>query len=278
MRAIRFVGIGAVLVAVAFMLSGSASSRAAAPAAVYPIMDIGCGCMVGGASGGKWVNTDIMSSTVKSGQKYRVYNLKGYEGQATGSAAASIGAPCEETQSVDLKPAYKSDVAVASGGPWAAMSRVPKSLATNQAVYVSAVADLLKARRLAQPKVKIEKILQIDLEGDRSNEVIVSASYFAGSEDNNPLPSVQAGDYSILFMRKVVNGKVQTIVLAEDVHKEAIEFSAPLKFTLGGVLDLNGDGTMEIVIHSAYYEGLSSSVLEVKGTKVEEVLSCGCGA
>ncbi|MEO8285493.1 MAG: hypothetical protein ABI670_03540 [Chloroflexota bacterium] len=280
MRAIRNVAAVVALIALAFLVSGGKESRAATEATttVYPLMDVGCGCLLGGTSGGKWISTDAMSSTVKSGQKYRVYTLKGYLGQATGSAAESMGVPCEEEREVTIKPAYKGDIVVASGGPWAAMPRVPKSLGANQPVYVKAVSDLLKARGIASPRVKIEQIVQIDLEGDRVNEVLVSASYFGGSDANGPTPSAEAGDYSILFMRKVINGKLETIVLADGEYPQPLEFAAPLKYTLGGVLDLNGDGVMEIVVHSEYYEGLSSSVFQVNGAQVEEVLFCGCGA
>jgi hypothetical protein len=219
-----------------------------------------------------------MSNTVVGGETYRVYGLKGYLGRSVGSGAPSAGEPCEDTRIVDLKPSYQDIQAIASGGIWAAMPRVPKSLPIKQPVYVKAVSDLLKARGIAEPKVNIEQALQIDLEGDRVNEVLVSASYFAGSEDNEPMPSAEPGDYSIVIMRKLVRGKVETVVLAEDVQAKKIEFGAPFKFDIAGVLDLNGDGVMEVVLHDRYYEGAGSSVMEIKGTQVETVLDAGCGA
>ena len=254
------------------------SSRAEAAARVYPIVDPAYGFLLGGTSGSNWVSTDVVSNTVAGGETYRVYSLKGYLGRAVGGGAPSAGAPCEETRVVDLKPSYENINAIASGGPWAAMPRVPKSLSTRQPVYVKAVGDLLKARGIAAPRVKIEQVLQVDLEGDRVNEVFVSASYFAGSDNNEPFPSAEPGDYSIVFMRKLVASKVETVVLAEDIQAQRIEFGAPFKFDIAGVLDLNGDGVLEVVLHDRYYEGIGSDILQIKGTQFEDVLSTGCGA
>ena len=257
---------------------GKMSGQAEAAARVYPVVDTSYGFLLGGTSGGNWITTDVMSDTVVGGEPFRVYSLKDYLGRAAGSTAPSAGEPCEETRVVELRPSYENVNAIASGGPWAAMPRVPKNLSTRQPVYVKAVADLLKARGISTPRVKLEQVLQVDLEGDRVNEVLVSANYFAGSDNNEPMPSAEAGDYSIVFMRKLVDGKVETVVLAEDVQAQRIEFGAPFKFDIAGVLDLNGDGVLEVVLHDRYYEGIGSDVLQIKGTQYEVVLSAGCGA
>ena len=104
------------------------------------------------------------------------------------------------------------------------------------------------------------------------------ASHFSGSENNEPLPSSEPGDYSVVFMRKLVGGKVQTVMLAENIILHKLEFSAPYKWSISGVLDLSGDGVMEVVLHGRYYEGDWTSILQVKSTQFEEVLSAGCGA
>jgi hypothetical protein len=47
---------------------------------------------------------------------------------------------------------------------------------------------------------------------------------------------------------------------------------------VNALVDTNGDGVLEIVVFGQYYEGSWSSVYRVRGTQVEEVLTCGCGA
>jgi hypothetical protein len=47
-------------------------------------------------------------------------------------------------------------------------------------------------------------------------------------------------------------------------------------YHLSAIADLNGDGCMEIVLYSAYYEGSSSDIFEINGMKAHAVLVCGC--
>ena len=46
------------------------------------------------------------------------------------------------------------------------------------------------------------------------------------------------------------------------------------------VLDLNGDGRMEVVVHAWYYEGASVVVFEhdAETDELTQVLANGCGA
>jgi len=43
------------------------------------------------------------------------------------------------------------------------------------------------------------------------------------------------------------------------------------------VLDLDGDGKMEIVVRSDYYEGGATTIYRCNPKKVEELLSVSCG-
>lgn len=261
----------------------SASSQAAPGTAQAPIVPLvnfaGTACILGGSQGGKWVTSDMMAANVKAGVKYRMYSLAGFLGVSTGTKSESLGVPCEETYSLTVSPKRNSKYEVIGmGGNWAAVPRVPRLERTNQQVYIKAVGDELKRMGLANPKVKVSQVIRIDLEGDGSAEVLVSATNYAAQYEGLEItPNAAAGDYSIVFMRKVVNGKVQTIPIIGEVYTEDKEFSAPSQHSISAVLDLNNDKVMDIVTHGFYYEGDWHSVYEVKGTQVEEVLACGCG-
>jgi hypothetical protein len=45
-----------------------------------------------------------------------------------------------------------------------------------------------------------------------------------------------------------------------------------------GVFDLDGDGKMEIVIGSRYYEGEATSIYRCDAKECEALLSVSCGA
>jgi hypothetical protein len=47
-------------------------------------------------------------------------------------------------------------------------------------------------------------------------------------------------------------------------------------YHISAIADLNGDGRLEIAMYSAYYEGSSSDIFDLNGTKLTAVLGCGC--
>jgi hypothetical protein len=153
---------------------------------------------------------------------------------------------------------------------------------------VEVVRDFLKAHGIADPKVRITRILRIDLEGDGEEEVLISATnYF--SEDKSdyspaapfpeaPIHAPQRGSYSIVILRRVVDGNVQTKLVAGEVYAKPDESVAPNVYDLAAVLDLNGDGKLEVIVHSFYYEGGQTTIYRCQPDKVEAVLSVEYGA
>jgi hypothetical protein len=281
MKLSRILAPAIALLAIAGLSSASSQAApASAQAAIVPLVNFaGSACILGGSQGGKWVTADKMAANVKAGVKYRMYSLAGFLGVSTGTKSESLGVPCEDTYSLTVSPKRTSRYEVVGmGGTWAAVPRVPRLESTNQQVYIKAVGDELKRMGLANPKVKVSQVVRIDLEGDGSAEVLISATNYAAQYEGLAItPNAAAGDYSIVFMRKVVKGKVQTVPIEGEVYTEDKEFVAPSQHSIAAVLDLNNDRVMDIVTHGFYYEGDWHSVYEVKGTQVEEVLTCGCG-
>lgn len=44
------------------------------------------------------------------------------------------------------------------------------------------------------------------------------------------------------------------------------------------MLDLNGDGKLEIIVRSHYYEGAETTIYDCSGGECKGVLSVACGA
>ena len=138
---------------------------------------------------------------------------------------------------------------IAIAAPWNALPRKPKVIDTTQKAYVEAVRDFLKTKGIQQPKVKIESILRADLDGDGEEEVLISATNYFSKDNHLPMRS-PAGSYSMVLLRRMVAGKVETQLVEGEFHPKAYvrkgdSFDAPNAYKVIATLDLDGDGKME---------------------------------
>src|SRR5438876_8021927 len=96
-----------------------------------------------------------------------------------------------------------------------------------QSVYVDAVRDFLKSHGIADPKVRIKRILRIDLEGDGEDEVLIEATNYFTERNEAPVDVPKRGSYSMVILRRVAAGKVQTQLVAGEVYSKADASNAP---------------------------------------------------
>lgn len=257
-------------------------------ATVYPTVafnDFGSdskptGYLLGGSAGGQWLKPEAAAALIPGGENYRLYTLTGEVGRSVGSKPAKgEEGPCSDTLYVTLSPfpAGRGSL-VALAGPWNAMPRAVKITSTEQQVYKEAAAEILKSQGITNPKVNLTQVIRVDLDGDGMEEVLVSAANYEKFQPGGGLtPDVRAGDYSLVFLRKVVQGKVVTSLITGEYYPQAKKFHAPSEHQVIGVLDLNGDGILEIVLSGRYYEGEWVDAYRVDGAKIIKLFSMGCG-
>ena len=249
---------------------------------LHPIVEVQSGYLFGAISDGKWIKADETAKLLTDETAYRVYGLTQALGDAKGGKPKPPeGAPCEETLTVSLSPKPEKGV-IAIAAPWNALPRKPKVTDTTQKAYVDAVGDFLKTKGIDQPKVKIDAILRVDLDGDGEEEVLISATNYFGKKDRIPMRS-PAGSYSMVLLRQVVAGKAETQLVAGEFHPKAYiskegSFDAPSAYKVIATLDLDGDGKLEIVVDSNYYEGQEITIYRYDPKKSESLLSVACGA
>ncbi len=244
-------------------------------ATVRPIVDIQSGYLLGGSAGSKWLDAKATAARMKGRETYRLLETKRQSSTGIGSKPRSHEAPCEDTWYVDINP---KKVVIAVGGNWNTMPRAPQTLSNTSPVYRKIVADILRKHNI-KPNVKITQSTRVDLEGDGESEVLISATVHKGYAETDSISSRSlANEYSMVFLRKVVGGKVVTQMLDEEYFTKDMNFNAPDIFTIAGVWDLNGDGRMEIVTFGRYYEGDGTMVYEMRGNKAVKVLEAACGS
>jgi hypothetical protein len=204
-------------------------------------------------------------------------------GEAKGDKPEPEDVPCEETLAVSLSPKPET-AAIAIADPWNALSRKPQVTDPTQKTYVDAVREFLKTKGIDQPKLKIDNIVRVDLDGDGEEEVLISATNYFRKDDSVPMRS-PAASYSMVLLRRLVAGKVETQLIVGEFYPKAYpkaaqeegRFDAPNAYKVIAVLDLDGDGKMEIVVASQYYEGGATTIYRCDPKKIESLLSVACG-
>jgi hypothetical protein len=211
---------------------------------------------------------------VAGGEDYQVIVLDRVN-RTTGGAQTTVCEPLDligvELAEPDLLGQFPGPYGVAISAPWELQPYLFEEVEDN-GTYGGFAAELLSSRGLEVAEPVIKQLFRTDLEGDGIHEVLVVA------EDVTPGFIMEEGDYSIAFMRKVVEGEVQTALLGETlVFDEMDQFGAAYSF--GGVADLNGDGRMEIIVNAAFFEGFAVEVWEYVNDDLGalQVLQMGCG-
>ncbi len=240
--------------------------------------------LLGGASAGKWLKHDTLPVSPSS---YTLWNLVGKAGVVQGGKKVSFEEPCPDTYSVDVNPApSRQDWWVAVAAPWNPRPRAVTVLPNSNAAYQAVVRDFLRTKGLKNPKVKLDRVVRTDLDGDKQDEVIIAATNFKEGSSLFPPAGGSSGDYGLLLVRKLVNGKLKTFELGADVFLKPVteeeivqgKQNNPDTFALVNVLDLNGDGKMEIIMFNAIYEDYGVFVLDWDGKAFQQRLVTGCGA
>jgi len=155
---------------------------------------------------------------------------------------------------------------------WAITKRNADELPADGELYQQVLLDWLKAEGVDDPQLGTVHIFRVDLEGDGSDEIFISATHLDESQH-----TTKAGDYSVILMRKVAGNDVITTRIIGDVYDSPeLEITYPRTYSLANFIDLNQDGVLEVVVSFLKWEGFGASVFQVDGQDVIEALRAEC--
>jgi hypothetical protein len=138
-------------------------------------------------------------------------------------------------------------------------------------VHIEAVTQVLMSLGTEAEPVIFQQIAA-DIDADGSEEIVIVSKSLPNDLFGRP------GDYSVVVLRKMIEGEWQTAILETSVGEPDSPYV--LSHSIAAIADLNGDGKMEIAVDAAYYEGSGSAAYEYINDDLgpEPVLGGGCGA
>jgi hypothetical protein len=235
--------------------------------------------LLGGVENGRWLDAKTAFGKLKAGQRYSLFDFQnGAQGEFLLGEFETGGISCSKT--FFLKPNLKAvaaDFAVGANAGWEVMPRRAKAVSPARAADRKAVADFLKLRGLRKSPATVEQAFEIDLDGDGTDETVLSAGHYIG-EGGETEPEI--GTYSFLLVRKTIGGKARTLFVGGNLIANKRDYYDG-DYEVSGFADLNGDGKMEIIANVGGYEENGKKVFELKAGKWREVEAlayfCGLG-
>jgi hypothetical protein len=246
-------------------------------ASVFPIT-VG-GVMIGGSKDGEWLDAGSTAALATGERQYRVFAGGFYAGMVTGTIYEPPDGLCHSVGrrfSVQGRD-WQAGQTVGVSGDWDAMPRTPKTQSLDIPEYASAIRALLNENGIAEPEVALTSVQRIDLDGDRTDEVLITAMRLSALRATGTLGRhAKAGDYAVVALRKVVDDQAVTTPLFIETYQEDVDMIEPWLPDIRGILDLNGDGDLEIVIGLQAYESGRADVIEIDGAEVHPLFTTAC--
>jgi hypothetical protein len=207
------------------------------------------------------------------GSRYTFVSIDGRRVSGTlGAATAECIGP--EPVFIEVTDDVVDMVGVAEGVE--PLPRPVEQIAAAPAHHAS-VRAWLEGEGIARPEVTIDRVTRADLEGDGVDEVLIEASLHA--EDS--LLGRAGGDYSVVLLRRLHDGEVETVLVRGDVVTEdevrAEHYGGYLNASeLLAIADLDGDKWLEVVVRTRAYETSGVAVYAWDGEAIDDVMVAGC--
>jgi len=227
--------------------------------------------LLGGVSREGWYAPDMSVARFSGEATYSLHNMEYVDKYFLWGGSPEFSPTCK-TYSIRTDAGLDEAGFVATLDGWDVTKREVTELSADGEFYRQAVLDWLAAEGVESLQIGTLQILRVDIEGDGSDEIIISATRLDGSQH-----TTKAGDYSVVLMRKVAGNDAVTIQLVADIYSsKELEITYPRTYSLANFIDLNQDGVLEVVVDIQQWEGFGAIVYQIEGQDVHEALRAEC--
>ena len=243
--------------------------------------------MAGGCRSASWAVDHWQEPLDSSGQPLdppigvgSTLTVTNLDGEASGVTGAFVEACFDGRQGPTIDtpvappdpPGFGYNAVALTGNTWALKPRPVADARTGPATYQELARAMLVDSAVDTSVGAVQQVVVTDLDGDGDDEAIVAFDHIQPSAGPGAV-----GDFAALFLVDTDTRATHPVFDAAVVADDA-DFPLITNFRVLDVADLNGDGTMEVLVHVWYYEGASVHVLAYDGTTLTQVLSVGCGS
>lgn len=195
------------------------------------------------------------------GKLGKARNIKGYE-------------PTDEIGGVFVKSESDTNTpGVFTAGFKPKVPRKIEAVGLTNKTYLKVLEDFLRSKKIKTP-ARLVQAFTVDLDGNGTKEVILNGRS-AGLEVQNTY-QIKRGSYSVILLRHIAkNGKPEILPLSADLMPNG-EFG--YVNSIRAIADIEGEGRMELILSSDYYEGQSASIVGFWGGKAVSLAASGAGA
>lgn len=259
--------------------AGSSTTTPASPVSTTSVV-VGPSGPLGWWDGSSWRAPDSGKPPVSGDEEYTVVGLDPEVTTAIGGwgDGCGISEPSASIVEVALPQDedWRTPTPMAVTGVDNPRPRPVRRLSTSSAVYRDAAAQVLTGLGIDDAEPEIVQAIAADLDGDGTDEVVVVVEQALDTPDNYG----GAGDYSVAFVRQVVDGSVTTTTFQVSLGRDTPELVPPQDMDVvrvAAIADFNGDGRMEIGTELHFWEGSTMAVHELAadGT-IHKVLNSTC--
>jgi hypothetical protein len=222
--------------------------------------------LLGGVRAGKWLTPEQAASLITGTSEYDIRTSSLDMFQVLGYAPESTPIrPGQYTVGSDSTRFDFGMLGVAHG--WPVRQEQAEELSPENETYKQVVLDWLKEAGVADTQLGSLHIFRVDLEDDGTDEIFISATHLDDSQH-----TTRKGDYSIVLMRKVAGNEAVTVPLVADIYRsQEAEISYPRTYLLSNFVDLDQNGTLEVVIDYHRWEEDGALIYTIHGQEITQV-------